>query len=234
VSSDTPQVVCLHDFADYRPLQAPDQAKRTRETPNMPTNCGSPDWVRSASFRCRHPLVEQVAAAIAGKGAEDLVFVGTRDGSRFASCSVGIAASSPCTKSASTSGRLARRSVNISSPVTSTISTTIGHVLRANLWRKSSTRTSTDPPRSSAASTTRASVSGRESVLCSWRHGVEVPQLSRPNAVDQDDSSQSRIPVPSMAIVPKWVYTQTERPQPGVMSSDQSPDRSTFVKGERS
>jgi len=52
VSSDTPQVVCLHDFADHRPLQAPDQARYPPETPNMPTNCGSPAW---GSLRRRHP-----------------------------------------------------------------------------------------------------------------------------------------------------------------------------------
>jgi len=42
VSSDTPQVVCLHDFADHRPPQAPDQAKRPPETLNMPTSYPSP------------------------------------------------------------------------------------------------------------------------------------------------------------------------------------------------
>jgi hypothetical protein len=42
VSSDTPQVVCLHDFGDSGPSQAPDQAKHSPQTPNMPTNCGSP------------------------------------------------------------------------------------------------------------------------------------------------------------------------------------------------
>jgi len=49
MSSDTPQVVCLHDFADHRPPQAPDQARYPPEIPNMPTSCGSPARSRAGN-----------------------------------------------------------------------------------------------------------------------------------------------------------------------------------------
>jgi len=49
VSSDTPRVVCLHVFADSGPPQAPDQARYPPETPNMPTNCGSPAWAMTVA-----------------------------------------------------------------------------------------------------------------------------------------------------------------------------------------
>jgi len=39
--------VCLRQMLPRRPLQAPDQAKRPPEPPNMPTSCGSPDWPAS-------------------------------------------------------------------------------------------------------------------------------------------------------------------------------------------
>jgi hypothetical protein len=51
MSSDTPQVVCLHDFANYQPLRASDQSKRPPENPDMPTNCGSPVWAHLRGVR---------------------------------------------------------------------------------------------------------------------------------------------------------------------------------------
>ena len=40
-SSDTPEIVCLHEFADSMTLQASYQHNRSALPRNVPTNCGS-------------------------------------------------------------------------------------------------------------------------------------------------------------------------------------------------
>jgi len=42
MSSDTPTLVCLHDFAVRQGRRARDQHERYRSQPDLPTNCGSP------------------------------------------------------------------------------------------------------------------------------------------------------------------------------------------------
>src|SRR4051812_26626594 len=42
MSSDTPQVVCLHDFALPTPCQPPEQVKRYRSSTHVPVIFGSP------------------------------------------------------------------------------------------------------------------------------------------------------------------------------------------------
>jgi hypothetical protein len=60
MSSDTPEVVCLHVSGSRQPPQPVDQPRHYRSSPNVPTNCGSPDWddeVRTTILRrCREAV----------------------------------------------------------------------------------------------------------------------------------------------------------------------------------
>jgi len=50
MSSDTPTLVCLHDFAVRQGRRARDQHERYRSQPDLPTNCGSPAGGRSRGW----------------------------------------------------------------------------------------------------------------------------------------------------------------------------------------
>jgi dihydrofolate reductase len=50
-SSDTPELVCLHEFAVWVTLQASYQHNRSALPRNVPTNCGSRDWDNSVIVR---------------------------------------------------------------------------------------------------------------------------------------------------------------------------------------
>lgn len=61
-SSDTPDLVCLHEFAVWASLQASYQHHRSALPRNVPTNCGS--RVRTCRNRLQHSMIDCIPVSV--------------------------------------------------------------------------------------------------------------------------------------------------------------------------